>query len=541
MKEYGMINYMESEKGVVRREILKLDGTKKIRRMINFIFCLFVNLKFKFQSHQIILFVGSGLERYFSALERISKILSSYGIFDSILKQVFHVIESELGIINPAISILNFSSSLRPKEDEREEKEKKIARAPRKDIIDFHELKILVSPIRVEGRDLGFISGLSDDKDADIKLNFLSVVGTMIGFSFFILAREKADVKKVGNIIFRSRKMEEVIRIALEVAKSDATVLIRGESGVGKELIADLIHENSDRAGKQIVKINCAAIPENLLESELFGYKKGAFTGALYDKKGKFELAEGGTIFLDEIGDLSPSLQSKLLRVIQTKEIEPIGGTPKKVNVRIIAATNRNLEELVKEGKFREDLYYRLNVVPIFVPPLRERKEDIRPLVDFFLEKFNKKYGKNVSISKGVMVIFEEYDWPGNVRELENLLERLVITSSDLVITPDDLPDYIRDYVMKKKGGVNREEVFGGATSFDNVRDFGFKEILSIVGGKGNLSSVVQKIEKEAIEYVLSQSKNLSDAARKLGISRRQLEWRIKKYGISFTKKKKDM
>ena len=155
MKEYGMINYMESEKGVVRREILKLDGTKKIRRMINFIFCLFVNLKFKFQSHQIILFVGSGLERYFSALERISKILSSYGIFDSILKQVFHVMESELGIINPSVSILNFSSSLRPKEDEREEKEKKIARAPRKDIIDFHELKILVSPIRVEGRDFG--------------------------------------------------------------------------------------------------------------------------------------------------------------------------------------------------------------------------------------------------------------------------------------------------------------------------------------------------------------------------------------------------
>jgi Transcriptional regulator containing GAF, AAA-type ATPase, and DNA binding domains len=337
-------------------------------------------------------------------------------------------------------------------------KRKKIMRAPRKDIIDFRELKIIVSPIRVEGRDLGFISGLSDYTEVEMKLDFLSIVGTMIGFSFFILAREKADIKKVGNIIFRSKKMEEVIRLCLEVAKSDATVLIRGESGVGKELIADLIHENSYRGGKQIVKINCAAIPENLLESELFGYKKGAFTGAISDKKGKFELAEGGTIFLDEIGDLPPSLQAKLLRVIQTKEIEPIGGTTKKVNVRIIAATNRNLEELVREGKFREDLYYRLNVVPIFIPPLRERKEDIRPLVDFFLEKFNKKYGKNISISKGAMLIFEDYDWYGNVRELENLVERLVITSSDLVITPDDIPDYIRDYVMKKKKKRNRRD-----------------------------------------------------------------------------------
>ncbi len=503
---------------------------------------MFVNLKFIFQLPQIILFVGSGLERYVSALERISKILSSYGVFDGILKQVFHVIESEMEIINPSVCILNFSSSLRPKEDEREEKERKIMRAPRKDIIDFQELKILVSPIRVEGRDLGFISGLSDDKGVDVKLNFLSVVGTMIGFSFFILAREKADVKRVGSIVFKSKKLEEVIRLALEVAKSDATVLIRGESGVGKELIADLIHENSDRAGKQIVKINCAAIPENLLESELFGYKKGAFTGALSDKKGKFELAEGGTIFLDEIGDLSPSLQAKLLRVIQTKEIEPIGGAPKKVNVRIIAATNRNLEELVKEGKFREDLYYRLNVIPIFVPPLRERKEDIRPLVDFFLEKFNKKYGKNVSISKGVMMIFEEYDWPGNVRELENLIERLVITSSDLVITPDDLPDYIREYVIRKGDEVKGGEVFEKAEIFTNESYLSFGRIFNkIISGRDKLelSSVVQKVEKEAIEYVLSQSKNLSDAARQLGISRRQLEWRIKKYGIIFTRKKK--
>jgi len=481
--------------------------------------------------------------KYISSLERISKLLSSYGVFDSILKQVFHVIETEMGIINPSVYILNFSSSLRPKEDEREEKEKKIMRAPRKDIIDFRELKIIVSPIRVEGRDLGFISGLSDYTEVEMKLDFLSIVGTMIGFSFFILAREKADIKKVGNIIFRSKKMEEVIRLCLEVAKSDATVLIRGESGVGKELIADLIHENSYRGGKQIVKINCAAIPENLLESELFGYKKGAFTGAISDKKGKFELAEGGTIFLDEIGDLPPSLQAKLLRVIQTKEIEPIGGTTKKVNVRIIAATNRNLEELVREGKFREDLYYRLNVVPIFIPPLRERKEDIRPLVDFFLEKFNKKYGKNISISKGAMLIFEDYDWYGNVRELENLVERLVITSSDLVITPDDIPDYIRDYVMKKRKS-ETEEIFVGSSVSKNAggSHLGFKEITDIVSGSGevDLSFIVHRLEKGAIEHVLSYSKNISDAARKLGISRRQLEWRMKKYGITFSKKKKN-
>mgnify|MGYP001773289659 CR=1 FL=1 len=474
-------------------------------------------------------------------LERIAKLLSSYGSFDSILKQVLHVIETEAGLKDPAITILNFSSSLRPKDKKREELEKKY-KPPLKDKVPFNGSTFLISPIRIEGRDIGFISAIAEEKDVrEEVLSFLSFVGSLIGFSFFVLAKEKTEVKNVGNIIFRSKQMDEVIKLALEVAKSDATVLIRGESGVGKELLAELIHNNSPRKSKMLVKINCAAIPENLLESELFGYKKGAFTGAITDKKGKIEMADGGTVFLDEIGDLPLSLQAKILRLIQNKEIEPIGGQPKKVDVRIISATNRNLEELVKEGKFREDLYYRLNVIPIYIPPLRERKEDILPLVEFFIEKFNKKYKKNISISKGALTILEKYQWYGNIRELENLIERLVLTSSDLVITPDDIPDYIKEKIHEeeKRKKEEPEEVLPSKRekkAEENKKKTALQEIfekLEISDSRG-LLSLIEDIEKKIIENVLAESKNISDAARKLGISRRQLEWRLRKYKIEF-------
>lgn len=250
------------------------------------------------------------------------------------------------------------------------------------------------------------------------------------------------------NIVANSVEFGEVLKVASSIAKVDSTVLILGESGTGKEVVARFIHNMSKRKRGPFVVVNCAAIPESLLESELFGYESGAFTGAKNDgKKGLFELADGGTIFLDEIGELPLSMQAKLLQVIQEKRLMRLGGTRMvTVDVRIIAATNRDLQAMVKEGAFRADLYYRLNVIPIQTPPLRERKDDIIPLAYFFLERFNKKYGLNRMLSEEVKEAMLSYDWPGNVRELENLIERLVVTCNDDVITYKDLPDNIKEH-----------------------------------------------------------------------------------------------
>lgn len=250
------------------------------------------------------------------------------------------------------------------------------------------------------------------------------------------------------GIIGSSSKMQEVFKIVERVANSNATVLIRGESGTGKELIARSIHYNSLRAAKPFVAVSCAALPETLLESELFGYEKGAFTGAVGQKVGRFELAHQGTLFLDEVPEISPAVQVKLLRVLQEREFERIGGTKTiKVDVRLIAATNRDLEQLVAEGHFRPDLYYRLQVIQIFLPPLRERTEDIPFLVQHFIEKYNKENGKSVKgVTDETMNLLMKYRWPGNVRELENVIERSVVladTNEDL-ITPDLLPSLLQ-------------------------------------------------------------------------------------------------
>jgi DNA-binding NtrC family response regulator len=245
---------------------------------------------------------------------------------------------------------------------------------------------------------------------------------------------------KNGKIVYASRIMKDILLKAERVAKSDATVLVLGESGVGKEVISRYIHENSDRHDKSFVAVNCAALPETLLESELFGYEKGAFTGAFARKLGKFELADKGTILLDEVTEMDPRLQAKLLRVLQEKEIEVIGSKyPKQVNVRVIATTNRNITKYVSEGKFREDLYYRLNVFPITVPPLRERKEDIPPLVEYLLKKHAK--GMDVGIDSEAISYLKERPWRGNVRELENLIARACILSNSSVIKLTHLTD----------------------------------------------------------------------------------------------------
>jgi PAS domain S-box-containing protein len=264
------------------------------------------------------------------------------------------------------------------------------------------------------------------------------------------------------EIIFRSRAMAQVVELAIKVADVNSTILITGESGTGKELIAKLIHKKGIGVAKPLIKINCAAIPEQLLESELFGYEGGAFTGAKKEgKPGLFELAHNGTLFLDEIGDIPLVLQAKLLRAIQEKEIVRVGGTkPITFNVRIIAATHRDLVQMVKENKFRQDLYYRLVVVPITIPPLRERKDDILVLVMHFLDKINQRFGFQKKISSSLLDKLLDYSWPGNVRELENLIERMIVTSIKDEITPEQLPDYInKEHFMPRKGSKLKEAV----------------------------------------------------------------------------------
>ncbi|NCO84542.1 MAG: nif-specific transcriptional activator NifA [Nitrospirae bacterium CG02_land_8_20_14_3_00_44_33] len=312
---------------------------------------------------------------------------------------------------------------------------------------------------------------------------------------------------RLENIIGQSDRMQEVFGAVHSVATSKANVLLRGESGTGKELVAKAIHYMSPRAKMPFIKFSCASIPEGLLESELFGHEKGAFTGAMAMRKGRFELADRGTIFLDEIGDLPLALQPKILRVLQEKEFERVGGEKTtKVDVRLIAATSRNLEALVSEGKFREDLYYRLNVVPVFLPSLREKIEDLPLLVEYFLKKYNEENHKSVSITSDTLNVLVSYDWPGNVRELENTIERLVVMSRQKVITPSDLPFNIRDYTLRAKYA-------------SQIKDA--------------LPSTIEDIEKTKILDAIKRTGGIqAKAARLLGITPRQIGYKIKKYNI---------
>jgi two-component system response regulator HydG len=316
---------------------------------------------------------------------------------------------------------------------------------------------------------------------------------------------------ELKNIIGKSRPMKEMIDMLAMIAPSEATVLITGESGTGKELIAKSIHHNSNRRAHPLVVVNCAALTETLLESELFGHEKGAFTGADKRREGRFMQADRGTIFLDEIGETSPTMQAKLLRVIQEREIQRVGGEETlSVDVRILAATNRNLEEDVKEGKFREDLYYRLNVVTLNVPPLRERQDDIPLLAQHFLEKYAEKNRKNVKgFSPLTMDMLIKYGWPGNVRELENTIERAVILLTGDLITEKDLPSNIIEPYSEKSDW--------------------FEKPKPVVANRP-----LEEIEKEAILATLEDSGgNKSETARRLGINRKTLHKKLKEYGIN--------
>jgi Nif-specific regulatory protein len=299
--------------------------------------------------------------------------------------------------------------------------------------------------------------------------------------------------------------MQEVFDLIAQVSGSDATVLIRGESGTGKELVAHAIHYNSKRSEYPFIKVNCAALPETVIESELFGHEKGAFTSAVQAREGRFELANNGTIFLDEIGDLSPTIQVKLLRVLQEREFERVGGNETlHINVRIIAATNRDLERLLEEGKFREDLYYRLNVFPIHIPPLRHRKSDIMLLADHFVEKYSKKNSKKIKrISTPAINLLMSYHWPGNVRELENCIERAVLLSTDGVIHGHQLPPSLQS-----------------AESTDT-------------GLHSTLQEALDNVEREILLDALKSLKgNMAKTAKYLGITERIMGLRVKKYNI---------
>ena len=310
------------------------------------------------------------------------------------------------------------------------------------------------------------------------------------------------------NIIYGSPKMEEVMGLVARVAPSQATALIRGESGTGKELIAHAIHYASPRLRRPLVKVNCSAIPETLLESELFGHEKGAFTGAAQKRIGRFEEADGGSIFLDEIGDLAPGTQIKLLRILQEKEFQRLGSNlTLKTDVRVIAATHRDLEEAMKKGKFREDLYYRLNVISIRLPSLRERKEDIPLLIDYFFKKYSKQNQKAISdISKEARNLLLHYSYPGNVRELENLIERAVVLCRGEVITTQDLPFHLMEGKPERPW------------EFPKVK---------------TLPESLEEVERDLILKALHQHQGIqTKAAESLGISERVLRYKMKKYKI---------
>jgi PAS domain S-box-containing protein len=315
------------------------------------------------------------------------------------------------------------------------------------------------------------------------------------------LERELNERQQFHTIIGKSEKMQEVFSLIALLANVETTVLITGESGTGKELVAEALHYEGRRSLKPIVKVNCSALSENLLESELFGHVKGAFTGAISNKVGRFQVADGGTMFLDEIADMSPKIQLKLLRVLQEKEFERVGdSTTIKVDVRVVAATNQDLSKKVRNGDFREDLYYRLNVMKINLPPLRERQEDIVLLVNYFLNNFNKKFNKEIkAISTDVQKLFMHYPWPGNVRELEHTLEHAFILCSEPIIRLDHLPPELKNY-----------DEYADPYLKDNIAD--------------DSQALIQALEKTAW--------NKTKAAQMLGISRRSLYRKIKEYKI---------
>ena len=398
-------------------------------------------------------------------------------------------------------------------------------RAARRGETSRHELSFICVPIVLHRAAAGALAvdlRFKPERDFESSVKFFAIVSSMIAQAMNIqrqvederrrLLDENAHLRQelrerydFSNIIGTSGPTREMYEQVAQVAQTNTTALIRGESGTGKELIAHAIHYNSLRAKKPFVKVSCAALPDSLIESELFGYEKGAFTGATSRKKGRFELAEGGTLFLDEIGDINLNTQVKLLRVLQEREFERVGGTDTvRVNVRIVAATNKSMEKAIAEGTFREDLYYRLNVFTIFVPPLRDRKADMLLLVDHFLEKFSREHGKVIKrISTPAIDMLMSYHWPGNVRELENALERAVLVCDGAVIRGHHLPPSLQT-----------ADASGTATRM-------------------SLGEAIAAYERDLIQDALKSARgNRAKAARLLDTTERILNYKVRGHGI---------
>ena len=384
------------------------------------------------------------------------------------------------------------------------------------------DIAFISVPIVLRGEVLGVLSAdrvFGDEEmslDEDVRV--LEIVASIIAHAVRLywtyqhevdkresLRRELHGRYSLPNIIGDSDAMQEVFRIVTKVAQSHAAVLLRGESGTGKELIAHALHYQGLRPKGPFVAINCAALPENLLEAELFGYEKGAFTGAVANKQGRFELARGGTIFLDEIGDVSPGLQAKLLRVLQERTFERLGGTKTlTTDARIVSATNRDLEQMTRDGEFREDLYWRLNVVPVFLPALRERREDLPLLIEHFLARFTQMSGREVRLSPDTMRVLMRYRWQGNIRELENTMQRLVVLAEDELIEPCDLPLHLLVDDLPQEGGVGQ-----------------------------SLEEEVEALERRRIVAALRRHAYVqAKAARELGVTPRQLGYKVRKYDL---------
>ncbi len=385
------------------------------------------------------------------------------------------------------------------------------------------EMAFVCVPVRLGNETIGALSAerpYSHELSFDEDIRVLSILASLIAHAVRLrqfaeeekallaenqrLQRELADRYRPANIVGKSREMAPVYEMIGQVATSDATVLIRGESGTGKELIAQAVHYGSHRSEGPFVRVNCAALPEALIESELFGHEKGAFTGAIQKRMGRFERASAGTIFLDEIGDLPASVQVRLLRVLQEREFERVGGTEVlATDVRVVAATNRELEKDMEEGRFRTDLYYRLNVFPIHVPPLRDRRTDITLLADHFIEKYNERHSRSiVRLSTPAIDLLMAYHWPGNVRELENAIERAVLVADDDVIHARLLPPSLQ----MAHAGDRRS---------------------------GPLNAQLEALEKELIIDALKVNQgNRAAAARELGVTERVMGLRAEKYGL---------
>jgi Nif-specific regulatory protein len=389
------------------------------------------------------------------------------------------------------------------------------------------ELSYISVPIALAGKTVGAVSIdllFKADRDYNRTVKFLGVVASMIAQAVKVHRLIEADRRRLvdenthlrqelkerydfSNLVGTSAPMRQVYEQVVQVARTNTTVMLRGESGTGKELIAHAIHYNSSRAKKPFIKVSCAALPQDLIESELFGYEKGAFTGAQTAKKGRFELAEGGTLFLDEVGELNLATQIKLLRVLQEREFERLGSTETiRANIRLVAATNKDLEKAIATGEFREDLYYRLNVFAIYVPPLRERKADITLLADHFVEKFAHEHGKKVKrISTPAIDMLASYHWPGNVRELANAVERAIVVCEGQVLHAHHLPPTLQ--TAEASGTVQT----------------------------ASLSESIEAFEKDALRDALKSARgNRAKAARLLSTTERIFNYRVRKYGIDW-------